>query len=38
LSEWLDDSQSARLPDGWGAWTDVFSRLYRLRRDDERIH
>jgi two-component system phosphate regulon sensor histidine kinase PhoR len=36
LSEWLNDSQSARLPDGWGAWTDVFSRLYRLRRDDER--
>jgi two-component system phosphate regulon sensor histidine kinase PhoR len=36
LSTWLDDSQSAKLPDGWGAWTDVFSRLYRLRRDDER--
>jgi two-component system phosphate regulon sensor histidine kinase PhoR len=36
LSEWLNDSQSARLPDGWGAWTDVFARLYRLRRDDER--
>jgi two-component system phosphate regulon sensor histidine kinase PhoR len=36
LSAWLDDSQSAKLPDGWGAWTDVFSRLYRLRRDDER--
>ena len=35
LSSWLDDSQSAKLPDGWGAWTDVFSRLYRLRRDDE---
>jgi two-component system phosphate regulon sensor histidine kinase PhoR len=36
LSAWLDDSKSAKLPDGWGAWTDVFSRLYRLRRDDER--
>jgi two-component system phosphate regulon sensor histidine kinase PhoR len=36
LSAWLDDSHSAKLPDGWGAWTDVFSRLYRLRRDDER--
>ncbi len=36
LSAWLDDSHSTRLPDGWGAWTDVFSRLYRLRRDDER--
>ena len=36
LSAWLDDSHSAKLPDGWGAWTDVFARLYRLRRDDER--
>ncbi|WP_426191204.1 phosphate regulon sensor histidine kinase PhoR [Massilia sp. DWR3-1-1] len=36
LSNWLDDFNSAKLPDGWGAWTDVFSRLYRLRRDDER--
>ncbi|MBC7500607.1 MAG: phosphate regulon sensor histidine kinase PhoR [Herminiimonas sp.] len=36
LSGWLDNPDSARLPDGWGAWTDVFSRLYRLRRDDEK--
>jgi two-component system phosphate regulon sensor histidine kinase PhoR len=36
LGEWLDDPQSRRLPDGWGAWTDVFARLYRLRREDER--
>jgi two-component system phosphate regulon sensor histidine kinase PhoR len=36
LGEWLDDPQSGRLPDGWGAWTDVFARLYRLRREDER--
>lgn len=36
LGEWLDDPQSGKLPDGWGAWTDVFARLYRLRRDDER--
>jgi two-component system phosphate regulon sensor histidine kinase PhoR len=36
LSAWLDDATSTRLPDGWGAWTDVFARLYRLRRDDER--
>jgi two-component system, OmpR family, phosphate regulon sensor histidine kinase PhoR len=36
LGRWLDDPQSARLPDGWGAWTGIFSRLYRLRRDDER--
>ena len=36
LNRWLDNPDSARLPDGWGAWTDVFSRLYRLRRDDEK--
>ncbi|MFZ3287176.1 MAG: phosphate regulon sensor histidine kinase PhoR [Telluria sp.] len=36
LGDWLDDPDSARLPDGWGAWTGIFSRLYRLRRDDER--
>src|SRR5471032_1483756 len=36
LSDWLDDPQSAKLPDGWGAWTNIFSRLYRMRRDDEK--
>ncbi|MGH8854458.1 MAG: phosphate regulon sensor histidine kinase PhoR [Telluria sp.] len=36
LGEWLVDPHSSRLPDGWGAWTDVFARLYRLRREDER--
>ncbi|MBI3230412.1 MAG: phosphate regulon sensor histidine kinase PhoR [Burkholderiales bacterium] len=36
LANWLDNPQSTRLPDGWGAWTDIFSRLYRLRRDDEK--
>ncbi len=36
LSAWLDNAHSTKLPDGWGAWTDVFARLYRLRRDDER--
>jgi two-component system phosphate regulon sensor histidine kinase PhoR len=36
LSKWLDNPDSAKLADGWGAWTDIFSRLYRLRRDDER--
>ena len=35
LSGWLDHPDT-RLPDGWGAWTDIFARLYRLRRDDER--
>ncbi len=36
LSVWLDKPDSSRLPDGWGAWTEIFSRLYRLRRDDEK--
>ncbi len=36
LADWLDHPASARLPDGWGAWTDIFSRLYKLRRDDEK--
>ncbi|MES2127340.1 MAG: phosphate regulon sensor histidine kinase PhoR [Pseudomonadota bacterium] len=36
LGEWLDDPASARLPDGWGSWTNIFARLYRLHRDDER--
>ncbi|MET0964185.1 MAG: phosphate regulon sensor histidine kinase PhoR [Noviherbaspirillum sp.] len=35
LSNWLDHPDT-RLPDGWGAWTDIFARLYRLKREDER--
>ncbi|MBC7858926.1 MAG: phosphate regulon sensor histidine kinase PhoR [Burkholderiaceae bacterium] len=36
LSSWLDLPDSTKLPDGWGAWTHIFSRLYRLRRDEEK--
>jgi two-component system, OmpR family, phosphate regulon sensor histidine kinase PhoR len=36
LNQWLDDPNSVKLPDGWGSWTAIFSRLYRLRRDDEK--
>jgi two-component system, OmpR family, phosphate regulon sensor histidine kinase PhoR len=36
LSDWLDHPATAKLPDGWGAWTDIFARLYKLRRDDEK--
>lgn len=36
LDEWLADPHSTKLPDGWGSWTEVFARLYRIRRDDER--
>jgi len=36
LADWLDHPSSSRLPDGSGAWTDIFSRLYKLRRGDEK--
>lgn len=36
LSMWLDNPESSKLPDGWGAWTEIFSRLYRMRREDEK--
>lgn len=36
LSDWLDDPQNSHLPDGWGAWTGIFSRLYKLQRDDKK--
>lgn len=36
LSDWLDKPSSVSLPDGWGAWTEIFSRLYKLRRGDEK--
>ena len=36
LDDWLGDPDSGKLPDGWGAWTDIFARLYRMRRGDER--
>lgn len=36
LSQWLDRPDEVRLGDGWGSWTEIFAKLYRLRRDDER--
>jgi two-component system phosphate regulon sensor histidine kinase PhoR len=36
LSVWLDQPKSDNLPDGAGVWAEVFSRLYRLRRADEK--
>ncbi len=36
LSLWLDKPEEVRLSDGWGSWTEIFAKLYRLRRDDER--
>ncbi len=35
LSLWLDQPEEVRLGDGWGSWTEIFAKLYRLRRDDE---
>ena len=36
LSGWLEHPESERLPDGWGAWTGIFSRLYKLHRTHEK--
>jgi two-component system, OmpR family, phosphate regulon sensor histidine kinase PhoR len=36
LSVWLEHPATEKLPDAWGAWTDIFARLYKLHRDDER--
>src|SRR3569833_111575 len=36
LANWLDDPLVNKLPDGWGAWTEIYSRLNKLRRDDDR--
>jgi len=36
LDNWLDNPDSEKIPDGFGSWTGVFARLYKMRRDDER--
>ncbi len=36
LSLWLDHPDSEKMPDGSGGWTEVFARLYKLKRDDEK--
>ena len=36
LNIWLDDPESEKLPDGWGAWNAVFARLYKLHREEEK--
>jgi two-component system phosphate regulon sensor histidine kinase PhoR len=35
LAAWLEAPKLDEIPDGWGLWTDVFSRLYRQRRATE---
>lgn len=36
LSNWLDQPDDVRLGDGWGAWTEIFAKLYKLRREEQR--
>ncbi len=36
LSLWLDQPDEVRLDDGWGSWTEIFAKLYRMRREDKR--
>ena len=36
LNTWLDEPDSEKLPDGWGAWNTIFARLYRIHREEER--
>ncbi len=36
LSRWLDHPDEVKLKDGWGSWTEIFAKLYRLRRDDQK--
>ena len=36
LSLWLENPEQIKLADGFGAWTDIFARLYRLRREDQK--
>lgn len=36
LSAWLEDPDKERLDDGGGAWTEIFAKLYRMRREDQK--
>lgn len=36
LSRWLDHPDEVKLSDGWGSWTEIFAKLYRLRREEQR--
>lgn len=35
LGAWLDNPTPASIPDGFGAWAEVFTRLYKSRRANE---
>ncbi|MEA5097338.1 MAG: phosphate regulon sensor protein PhoR, partial [Burkholderiaceae bacterium] len=36
LNIWLDFPETEKMPDGWGAWSAVLARLYKLHRDEEK--
>ena len=36
LSQWLDNPEEVRLTDGWGSWTEIFAKLYKLRREEQK--
>lgn len=36
MLNWTDEPPDSRLPNAWGAWSDLFAALYKLRRNDER--
>lgn len=33
---WVDNPEEVRLADGWGSWTEIFAKLYRLRREEQK--
>jgi len=35
LAAWLERPDLDAIPEGWGIWSDVFARLYRMRRNTE---
>jgi len=35
LGEWLEDPQLSSIPDGFGAWAEVFTRMYKARRGSQ---
>lgn len=36
LRDWLEEPNQAEIPDGVGPWREIFSRLQRLRKDEQR--
>lgn len=35
LGQWLEQPSLAAIPEGWGSWSGIFSRLYKARRASE---